>query len=133
MPMLTPHFSLGELMSHDGHHVPEALRGNAREVCAEAEGIRTAAGEPILVVCGYRTEAHNAAVRGAEHSQHRLARALDIRIAGWPPDRLHALILDLIHRRMVRDGGLGLYMPSATRRYGFVHYDIGPAGRRWRG
>ena len=80
----------------------------------------------IDIVCGYRTPESNALLRQgsdesgvAEHSQHMLAKAIDIRVPGVSTARLRdtALSLDA--------GGVGYYPVSK-----FVHVDVGPV-RAW--
>ena len=80
----------------------------------------------IEIVCGYRSEASNEYLRSlsaetgvAEHSQHVLSKAIDIRVPGVSTERLRdaALSLDM--------GGVGYYPRS-----GFVHVDVGPV-RQW--
>ena len=80
----------------------------------------------IDIVCGYRTPESNAflrtrsAVTGvAEHSQHMLSKAIDIRIPGVSTLALRnaALALGM--------GGVGYYPTSK-----FVHVDVGPV-RQW--
>jgi uncharacterized protein YcbK (DUF882 family) len=80
----------------------------------------------IDIVCGYRTPATNhmlrtrAAFTGvAEHSQHMLSKAIDIRVPGISTRALRdaALSLGL--------GGVGYYPISQ-----FVHVDVGPV-RQW--
>jgi uncharacterized protein YcbK (DUF882 family) len=71
------------------------------------------------VICGYRSPETNAALRRhssgvAEHSLHMQGRAIDVRLQGFPTDRLHQLALGM-HR-----GGVGFY-PSSD----FVHLDNG--------
>jgi len=85
----------------------------------------------IDVVCGYRTPWSNNFLRTrggtasptvtgvAEHSQHMLAKAIDIRIAGVPTARLRDAALSL------HEGGVGYYPVSQ-----FVHVDVGPV-RQW--
>lgn len=69
------HFSWAELddppKSHeqDARHLAEHLE-RLREICG---------GKPIEVLSGYRTERKNAQVGGARRSQHRHARAADLR------------------------------------------------------
>jgi uncharacterized protein YcbK (DUF882 family) len=75
--------------------------------------------QPYEVICGYRSPETNAALRRhssgvAEHSLHMEGRAIDVRLQGFPTDRLHELALGM-HR-----GGVGFY-PSAD----FVHLDNG--------
>ena len=80
----------------------------------------------IDVVCGYRTPWSNnylrtrGAVTGvAQHSQHMLAKAIDIRIPGVETRTLRDAALSL------REGGVGYYPISQ-----FVHVDVGPV-RTW--
>jgi uncharacterized protein YcbK (DUF882 family) len=81
-------------------------------------------GAEIDIVCGYRTPWSNEFLRRttvgvAQHSQHILGEAIDIRIPGVPTARLRDAALSL-HR-----GGVGYYPQSQ-----FVHVDLGPI-RRW--
>lgn len=81
-------------------------------------------GTEIDIVCGYRTPWSNEFLRRttvgvAQHSQHILGEAIDIRIPGVPTARLRDAALSL-HR-----GGVGYYPQSQ-----FVHVDLGPI-RRW--
>lgn len=80
----------------------------------------------IDIVCGYRTPQSNnylrhlAPVTGvAEHSQHMLAKAIDIRIPGVSTTALRNAALSL------QAGGVGYYPRSQ-----FVHVDVGPT-RQW--
>ena len=80
----------------------------------------------IDVVCGYRSPLSNeylrtrAAVTGvAEHSQHILAKAIDIQVPGVRTRKLRDVALSL------HAGGVGYYPVSR-----FVHVDVGPV-RQW--
>lgn len=80
----------------------------------------------IDIICGYRTEESNeflrtrAAVTGvAEHSQHILSKAIDIRVPGVKTLKLRNTALSL------GMGGVGYYPTSQ-----FVHVDVGPV-REW--
>lgn len=80
----------------------------------------------IDVVCGYRTPWSNNFLRTrssstgvAQHSQHMLAKAIDIRIPGVPTARLRDVAMSL------QAGGVGYYPVSQ-----FVHVDVGPV-RHW--
>jgi uncharacterized protein YcbK (DUF882 family) len=80
----------------------------------------------IDIVCGYRTPWSNnflrtrAATSGvAEHSQHMLAKAIDIRVPGVTTAALRDAALSL------HAGGVGFYPVSQ-----FVHVDVGPV-RTW--
>jgi uncharacterized protein YcbK (DUF882 family) len=80
----------------------------------------------IDVVCGYRTPWSNNFLRTrsaetgvAEHSQHMLAKAIDIRVPGISTIALRNAALAL------HAGGVGFYPVSQ-----FVHVDVGPV-RTW--
>jgi uncharacterized protein YcbK (DUF882 family) len=78
----------------------------------------------IDIVCGYRTPWSNNYLRThgkgvAEHSQHMLAKAIDIRVPGVSTARLRDVALSL------HEGGVGFYPRSQ-----FVHVDVGPV-RQW--
>jgi uncharacterized protein YcbK (DUF882 family) len=80
----------------------------------------------IDIVCGYRTPWSNnflrtrsAATGVAEHSQHMLAKAIDIRVPGISTAALRDAALAL------HAGGVGFYPISQ-----FVHVDVGPV-RTW--
>jgi uncharacterized protein YcbK (DUF882 family) len=80
----------------------------------------------IDIVCGYRTPWSNnflrtrSAMTGvAQHSQHMLAKAIDIRVPGVQTRTLRDMALSL------HAGGVGYYPVSQ-----FVHVDVGPV-RQW--
>jgi uncharacterized protein YcbK (DUF882 family) len=80
----------------------------------------------IDIVCGYRTPWSNAFLRQgrassgvAEHSQHMLAKAIDIRVPGVTTAKLRDVALSL------HGGGVGYYPVHE-----FVHVDVGPV-RTW--
>ena len=80
----------------------------------------------IDVVCGYRTPWSNNFLRTrsastgvAQHSQHMLAKAIDIRVPGVSTIKLRDAALSL------QAGGVGYYPLSQ-----FVHVDVGPV-RHW--
>ena len=80
----------------------------------------------IDIVCGYRTPWSNNFLRTrssetgvAQHSQHMLAKAIDIRVPGVATSRLRDAAMSL------QAGGVGYYPVSQ-----FVHVDVGPV-RHW--
>ncbi|HEY5055644.1 MAG TPA: DUF882 domain-containing protein, partial [Acidobacteriaceae bacterium] len=80
----------------------------------------------IDIVCGYRSPWSNNYLRTlgpstgvAEHSQHMLAKAIDIRVPGVGTAALRNAALAL------HAGGVGYYPVSQ-----FVHVDVGPV-RTW--
>jgi uncharacterized protein YcbK (DUF882 family) len=75
--------------------------------------------EPYEVISGYRSPQTNAALRRhshgvAEHSLHLQGRAIDVRLPGFPTQRLRGLALEM------SCGGVGFY-PQLD----FVHLDNG--------
>jgi uncharacterized protein YcbK (DUF882 family) len=76
------------------------------------------------IISGYRSPATNALLRSrssgvAEHSQHLLGKAIDVRLPGFPTRSLGA------QARTLARGGVGVY-----ERSDFVHIDTG-AVRFW--
>ncbi len=79
---------------------------------------------PFEIISGYRSPATNAMLhrnsRGvAEHSQHLLGKAIDVRLSGFSTRALSE------HARALGGGGVGFYAKSD-----FVHVDTGPV-RHW--
>jgi uncharacterized protein YcbK (DUF882 family) len=79
---------------------------------------------PFEVISAYRSPATNAMLHRhssgvAEHSQHLLGKAIDVRLQGLPTAQLHRIGLSLAR------GGVGYYPASD-----FVHLDTGPV-RSW--
>lgn len=116
---ITTHFTAREFMSHDGVQYPPAwIVTRLTPLCLTLETIRAALERPIVIVSGYRSPAHNAAVGGASASQHMEGRAADIVAVNLSPALVHAEILELFHAgKLPSLGGLGLYP-------GWVHLDI---------
>lgn len=129
---ITPHFTWREFACHDGTAVPLDVRDRTTVLCEQLEVLRSELGCPLQVLSGYRTPGWNAHEGGARHSQHVEGRAADVRASGRSPEEVHQAVLRLIASGRVRDGGVGYY-PDNTTRHGWVHYDVGPAGRRWVG
>lgn len=79
---------------------------------------------PYEVISAYRSPATNAMLHEttngvAEHSQHMLGKAIDIRLPGFSTEQLAELA------RKIGRGGVGFYPES-----NFVHVDTGPV-RSW--
>ena len=107
---LSPHFTVGEMLRSGKavgmgiKNVPEvnpapgeASRAevieNLRELCNKVlEPLRRRVGR-VIVVGGYRCEAVNRAVMGAEHSQHLRGEAADIHVTGLDMCRKYVAIL----------------------------------------
>lgn len=79
---------------------------------------------PFEVISGYRSPATNAMLHRisngvAEHSQHLLGKAIDVRLSGYSTRNLSN------HARALARGGVGFYASSD-----FVHIDTGRV-RNW--
>ena len=149
---LTPHFSAWEFYSSsDAKHFkdvepPHNIMINVRHLACQLEVIRSEAnkrlvgdGHTIQVGLtrsgGYRTTEHNDRQDGAKRSLHLFGKASDIKLRslsnnpngtnyGIHPEVVHKLILDLIKKGKIDQGGVGLYP-------GFVHYDTRGTAARW--
>lgn len=116
---LSPHFSSSEFTCHhcgqlSKYGVPDALLTVLENVRAHFGGV------PVTINSGYRCPEHNAAVGGAEHSQHIEGTAADTVVAGVPAPEVYAY-LDPTH-----EGGLGCYDS-------FTHIDVRGSRARWSG
>ena len=107
---LSPHFTVGEMMRSGkavgmgvknvpevnpapGEASREEVIENLRELCrCVLEPLRRRVGR-VIVVGGYRSEAVNRAVHGAEHSQHLRGEAVDIHVTGAEMCRKYAAVL----------------------------------------
>jgi len=144
--MVSEHFSWGEFGCKDGTPVPPELRPNVIELCRHLETIRAElGGRAMRVISGFRTPEWNVG-KGVSHSQHKVAKAADIRVRGVAPQVLQATILRLIAKERIPEGGIGLYLPRPElppsakypkgrpeRKVGWVHYDIRGRKARWTG
>jgi len=126
---ISPHFTLDEFRCHDGTPYPaEWIDERLRPLCAALEALRAdLGGRGITILSGYRTPAHNKALRDADgsgsgvakNSQHVQGRAADITVEGIAPSDVHRAALKLIRSGAMQAGGLGLYR-------GWVHIDVRP-------
>ncbi len=124
---ITMHLTLDEFASHDGVPYPgEWIKDRLLPLCHALEAIRLdLGGHPMTIVSGFRTAAHNAALRDADgsgtgvaqNSQHLLGRAADIAVDGIAPSDVHACALRLFKAGIIEIGGIGLYN-------GWVHVDV---------
>ena len=126
---ITPHFTLAEFACRDSTPYPaEWIGTRLKPLCDALERIREAAGKPVTILSGFRSENYNRRIRGARLSQHVQGRAADITIAGMSASAVHDLVLGLYRDGAIRIGGCGLY-PT------FTHVDVRDGVRlaRWGG
>lgn len=124
---LTDHFTLSEFACKDRERtpVPAEHMESVQRLADALEVVRQRVGAPLRLNSAYRTPEHNRSVGGSPRSQHVLAKAADVRPpSGMTAEQLWEHFAFAIERGEIQDGGLGLYDT-------FVHYDVGPAGRRW--
>lgn len=117
------HLSWKELACHDGTPYPLNWRGDrAVMLAAEFEALRAlCGGQPLSVLSAYRTKTFNAAVGGAQFSQHMQGRALDLH----PPHGMTLSSFETLIRQRAKAPasklkGLGIY-PT------FLHIDVRPS------
>jgi zinc D-Ala-D-Ala carboxypeptidase len=96
---LSPHFTLAELTASqtaarkglDNTPSPK-VQGNLVRLANSLEAIREAAGKPVRISSGFRSEQVNKAVGGAPTSKHIEGLAADINIPGMAPIELALLV-----------------------------------------
>ena len=121
---LTKNFHIDEFRSKDGAQTPEDVKHNLLELAQNLQVLRDYLDEPIYVNSGYRSPAHNAAVKGVKGSKHLKGIAADIRTKTYTPSALAEIIEYLIKEGKMKQGGIGVYKT-------FVHYDIRGTKARW--
>ncbi|MCL4500443.1 MAG: D-Ala-D-Ala carboxypeptidase family metallohydrolase [Deltaproteobacteria bacterium] len=121
---LSPHFCRKEFACHCCGGLPLYwVEGEIPPLVAALEQLRALAGQPVVVVSGYRCRKHNAEVGGEKNSQHLLGKAADIHIPGKSLREVYKLACKV---RAFKNGGIGVY-PNQ----GFVHVDVRQGQARW--
>jgi uncharacterized protein YcbK (DUF882 family) len=123
---LTENFSLWEFKCKDGSSVPDEYMDNVKKLAENLQVLREVVGKPIRVISGYRSKRYNTRINGARRSQHMYAKAADIKIKGFTPAEIKAIIVSLINEGKMHKGGIGIYRT-------FVHYDVRGRNARWKG
>ena len=121
---LTDNFNLSEFRSRDGADFPEHVITKIQRLANALQVIRDEVKVPITITSGYRSPAHNRAVRGAENSTHITGLGADFRVSGMSPVAVAAIIERLIGEGKIPQGGLKAYST-------WVHYDIRGTRARW--
>lgn len=131
------YFHPDEFRCRDGSPYPEAFEIRWTILSTDLDTIREAYGHPLIVVSGYRSPAHNAAIKGAGQSQHVEGRAADLRpfkknLSVGDINRLHDVINTLLDQgKLPAVAGVGVYPLTRDRQTkllfpGFVHVDVRP-------
>lgn len=84
--------------------------------------IRNHFNAPVTINSGYRTEAYNKKIGGAENSQHKYGAAADIVVKGVTP----MAVAQFAETLLPNTGGIGIYNS-------FTHIDIRKDKSRWVG
>jgi len=114
------------MTSGDGAKLPTAGYGIAYklgEVIQKIGNASTAENLTGLTINShYRSPVHNCKVNGASDSLHKTGAAVDIGTSD--PEKLRTIILDLIAKKEIPQGGVGWYKS-------FIHYDMRGFKARW--
>ena len=124
MDKITTNFSLEEFKCKDGSEIPNDVLPNIIELANNLQVLRDAIGKSITINSGYRSPKYNAKIGGVKDSQHVKGKASDLRVSGMTPKELAEVIEELIKRKKMKEGGIGIY-PN------FTHYDIRGTKARW--
>ena len=124
MAKITANFSLEEFKCKDGTDVPNNLLPNVLELANNLQVLRDYIGKPIVINSAYRTSLYNKKIGGANNSQHLVAKAGDLKVAGMTPKELADAIELPIKSGKMKEGGIGVYKT-------FTHYDIRGVKARW--
>ena len=124
MAKITTNFSLDEFKCKDGSEIPNDVLPNIIELAKNLQVLRDAIGKSITINSGYRSPKYNAKIGGVKDSQHVKGKASDLRVSGMTPKELAEVIEELIKRKKMKEGGIGIY-PN------FTHYDIRGIKARW--
>ena len=117
-PAGVSNFSFSELEYFDT--IPKEYMANAEILLQNLQKIRDAVGKPLKIISGYRSLERQMKVNpSAPKSKHLTAEASDLQCAGLSATELHKIILDLIDKKVIINGGVGLYVKD-----NFVHYDV---------
>ncbi len=119
----TEHFTLDMFNCHDANNTrcPEEYWVNLQNLMNDLEDIMMlCGGAQITIVSGYRTPEYNAAIGNTTtNSQHLFGKAADIRVAGYTPAQVFAILETYNYN-------------TGMHQYGtYCHYDIRGYYARW--
>ncbi len=134
---LTENFKLSEFVESRffGEHQEKVIKTfsedtslleNTKVLAKQLQALRDELQKPVRLNISYRPLWWEKMKGRSGNSQHILGKAADIAVSGVSTKQVAETIERLIKEGKMLDGGLGVYNS-------FVHYDIGRAGRRWKG
>ena len=123
---LTNNFNLNEFNKHN-FPLTETILRNIQELAKNLQVLRDEVKKPIKITSGYRDPSFNKKIGGATQSRHITGQAADLKIEGYTPKQVAAIIEKLIALGKMKQGGIGIYST-------WIHYDTffdGKHPRRW--
>jgi uncharacterized protein YcbK (DUF882 family) len=120
---LTNNFNLNEFNKHNFTLTETVLR-NIQELAKNLQVLRDEVKKPIKITSGYRDPSFNKKIGGATQSRHLTGQAADLKIEGYTPKQVAAIIEKLIAAGKMKQGGLGIYST-------WIHYDTRGTASRW--
>jgi len=123
---LTNNFNLNEFNKHN-FPLTETILRNIQELAKNLQVLRDEVKKAIKITSGYRDPSFNKKIGGATQSRHITGQAADLKIEGYTPKQVAAIIEKLIASGKMKQGGLGIYST-------WIHYDTffdGKHPRRW--
>jgi uncharacterized protein YcbK (DUF882 family) len=120
---LTNNFNLNEFNKHN-FPLTETILRNIQELAKNLQVLRDEVKKPIKITSGYRDPSFNKKIGGASQSRHITGQAADLKIEGYTPKQVAAIIEKLIAAGKMKQGGLGIYST-------WIHYDVRGTAARW--
>jgi uncharacterized protein YcbK (DUF882 family) len=120
---LTNNFNLNEFNKHN-FPLTETILRNIQELAKNLQVLRDEVKKPIKITSGYRDSSFNKKIGGATQSRHITGEAADLKIEGYTPKQVAAIIEKLIASGKMKQGGLGIYST-------WIHYDVRGTKARW--
>ncbi len=120
---LTNNFNLNEFNKHN-FPLTETILRNIQELAKNLQVLRDEVKKPIKITSGYRDPSFNKKIGGASQSRHITGEAADLKIEGYTPKQVAAIIEKLIASGKMKQGGLGIYST-------WIHYDCRGTAARW--
>jgi uncharacterized protein YcbK (DUF882 family) len=120
---LTNNFNLNEFNKHN-FPLTETILRNIQELAKNLQVLRDEVKKPIKITSGFRDPSFNKKIGGATQSRHITGQAADLKIEGYTPKQVAAIIEKLIASGKMKQGGLGIYKT-------WIHYDIRLTKARW--